>query len=88
MEDTTDQLRSLSAADLFGFADELAFRRQFVTQFLASYAATHFNDYCSNSLHSSLERLPVEDAEYLSGTTWRHWCATMPMKPNVKNQAP
>jgi hypothetical protein len=72
----------LAAVPLFGFGDEMEFRRQFAVQFLASYAAAHFDDYCANSLHSSLEHLPVEDAEYLSGTTWRHWCATMPMKPN------
>ena len=74
----------LAAVQLFGLGDEMEFRRQFAVQFLASYAATHFNDYCANNLHSSLEHLPVEDAEYLSGTAWRHWCYTIPMKPNDK----
>lgn len=68
---------------LFGLEDEMSFRRRFAVQFLASYAAIHFDGYCSNGLHSSLDHLPVEDAEYLSGTAWRHWCATMPMKPNT-----
>jgi len=67
---------------LFGTGDEMEFRRQFAIQFLASYAATNFNDLCANGRQGSLERLPVEDAEYLSGTAWRHWCYTMPMKPN------
>ncbi len=71
----------LAAVPLFGLGDEMAFRRQFAVQFLASYAATHFNDLCANGRQDSLERLPVEDAEYLSGTAWRHWCYTMPMMP-------
>lgn len=70
----------LTAVALFSVGDEEVFRRQFVVQFLASYAATHFNDLCANGRQDSLERLPVEDAEYLSGTAWRHWCYTMPMK--------
>jgi hypothetical protein len=70
----------LTAVPLFGLWDEMEFRRHFAIQFLASYAATHFNDLCANGRQDSLERLPVEDAEYLSGTAWRHWCYTMPMK--------
>jgi len=60
-----------------GFEDERAFRRQFVTQFLASYCAANFNDFCARGLQGNLEHLPVEDADYLSLTAWRHWCATM-----------
>lgn len=75
----------LAAVPLFGLGDEMSFRRQFAVQFIASYAATHFNDYCAKNLHSSLEHLPVEDAAYLSGTAWRHWCETMPMMPILLN---
>jgi hypothetical protein len=80
MEDTTKDLRALSASDLFGLADELAFRRQFVTQFLASYCAANFNDFCARGLQDKLETSPVEDADYLSFAAWKHWCETM--KPN------
>jgi hypothetical protein len=72
----------LAAVPLFGFGDEMEFRRQFAIHFLASYAAANFNDLCANGRQDSLESLPVEDAEYLSGTAWRHWCYTMPMKSN------
>jgi len=82
----TDGPKGLAAVPLFGLGDELEFRRQFAIHFLASYAAANFNNLCANGRQDSLERLPVEDAEYLSGTAWRHWCYTMPMKPNGKDQ--
>ena len=81
-----DNSEPLPASDLFGLADELAFRRQFVTQFLASYCAFHFNDFCSRGLQEKLETPPVEDADYLSFAAWKHWCETM--KPNVPDQRP
>jgi hypothetical protein len=87
MENTTDS-RALSASDLFGLGDELAFRRQFVTQFLASYCAANFNDFCSSQRHHLLEKPPVEDAEYLSGTAWEHWCQTMHIEPNASGTSP
>jgi len=77
MENTTDSPRALSASDLFGLGDELAFRRQFVTQFLASYCETNFNDFCARGLQDKLETPPVEDADYLSFAAWKHWCETM-----------
>jgi hypothetical protein len=75
----------LAAVPLFGLGDEMSFRRQFAVQFLASYAAANFNALCANGHQDTLERLPVEDAEYLSGTAWRHWCETMPMMPSLLN---
>jgi hypothetical protein len=83
---TTTELRALPASDLFGLADELAFRRQFVTQFLASYCAANFNDYCARGMQDLLETPPVEDADYLSFAAWKHWCATM--KPNDEMTSP
>lgn len=67
----------IGAADLFGLADELAFRRQFVTQFLASYCATNLCDFCGRGLQDKLEKPPVEDADYLSFAAWKHWRETM-----------
>jgi hypothetical protein len=78
----TDDGAPMQVSRLFAMEDELVFRRQFAIQFLASYAATHFNDLCANGRQDNLDRLPVEDAEYLSGTAWSHWCFTMPMKPS------
>lgn len=77
MKNMTSSPRVLTAADLYGVNDELAFRRQFVTQFLASYCASNFNDFCARAQGELLERPPVEDAEYLSQTAWKHWCFTM-----------
>ncbi len=78
---TTTTEPALAPAPLFGLGDELAFRRQFVTQFLASYCASNFNDYCARGMQDLLETPPVEDADYLSLSAWQHWCETM--KPNA-----
>jgi len=80
MKNTTDNPERFTASDLFGLDDELAFRRQFATQFLASWCATHFHDFCARGLQEQLEKPPVEDADYLSFAAWKHWRETM--RPN------
>jgi len=46
------------------------FIRAFVTQFLASWAATNFTDYCARGRQESLEDPPVEDAFFLAEKHW------------------
>ena len=65
------------APPLFGFADWREFQRQFVVQFLASWCAANFADFCSRGYHDALSKPPVEDAELLAQDAWKHWCATM-----------
>jgi len=67
--------------NLFDWHDEQEFRWQFAVQFLASYCAEHFAEFCARGEHHLLEHPPVEDADYLSGTAWKHWCFTMNVKP-------
>lgn len=54
--------------------DELHFKRQFAIQFLASWSATHFTEYCARGMQEELAMPPVEDAKYLAQTAWDHWC--------------
>lgn len=58
--------------DLFPPSEELAFRRNFATQFLASWCAVNFADFCARDLQERLQNPPVEDAEFLAGTAWEH----------------
>lgn len=60
---------------LFDMGDEMAFRRQFAVQFLASWAAMHYTEYCAKGMQETLETPPVEDAEYLAQKAWEQWCS-------------
>lgn len=46
------------------------FKNQFICQFLATWCATHYDEYCSHGLHDRLENPPVEDAEFLAQKAW------------------
>lgn len=65
---------------LFDKGDGREFKRQFAVQFLASWSAVHYMDYCARGMQESLEKPPVEDAEYLAQKAWDHWCAILPGK--------
>ena len=71
---------------VFGMGDELEFRRQFAIQFLASWTAVHYTEYCARGMQETLETPPVEDAEYLSKKAWQHWCAIL--LPNAHVEGP
>ena len=70
---------------LFGMGDEREFKRQFAVQFLASWAATHYTEYCARGMQETLETPPVEDAEYLAQKAWEQWCSII--LPNDQHQA-
>jgi len=59
--------------------DELKFKQQFAIQFLASWTAVHYNDYCARGLELAP---PVEDAEFLADQAWEHWHNTLYPTPN------
>ena len=61
--------------NLFGMGDEREFKRQFAVQFLASWVATHYTEYCARGMQETLETPPVEDAEYLAQKAWEQWCS-------------
>ncbi len=58
--------------------DELHFKRQFAIQFLASWTAVHYTEYCGRGMQEELERPPVSDAEYLAQKAWDYWCFVKP----------
>ena len=66
---------------LFTEADELTFRKAFAVQFLASYCAVNYNDYCSRGMQDMQGKPPVEDAEFLSKEAWEHWKNIMSISP-------
>jgi hypothetical protein len=70
---------------LFGMGDEREFKRQFAVQFLASWTAVHYTEYCAQGMQETLATPPVEDAEYLAGKAWDQWCAILP--PDVSVEA-
>ena len=50
--------------------EEKLFKLQFITTFLASYAATNYDDCCARGKHETLYNLPVEDAEDIAHNAW------------------
>lgn len=73
---TTDAPGVASHA-LFGMGNKLEFKRQFAIQFLASWTAVHYTEYCAKGMQETLGTPPVEDAEYLAQKAWEHWCAIL-----------
>ena len=67
----------IASHTLFGMEDEREFKRQFAVQFLASWAAVHYTEYCARGMQETLETPPVEDAEYLAQKAWKQWCAIL-----------
>ena len=52
--------------------EEKVFKDQFVVTFLATYAATIYDESCTTGQHGRLRELPVEDAEGLAEDAWNH----------------
>lgn len=50
--------------------DEKTFKTQFIATFLASYAASRYQDCCSRGDHSTILNPPVEDAMFLADAAW------------------
>ena len=53
--------------------NEKTFKDNFISTFLASWCATHYNDYCMQSKQEQLENPPVEDAIYLADEAWKKY---------------
>lgn len=49
------------------------FKDQFITQFLAAYAANVYDNCCSNGTHEKLWNLPVVDAEFIAEQAWEKY---------------
>ncbi len=47
------------------------FMKMFVVQFLASWAAKNYDEYCSLGIQEQLEKPPVEDAVFLAEKAWK-----------------
>lgn len=54
--------------------NEIEFRNQFTVQFLATWTAIHYDDFCARGLQEELASPPVEDAEYLAKAAWDSMC--------------
>jgi len=49
---------------------EKEFKEQFVTVFLATYAANNYAECCMLGDHTRIEHPPVEDAMHLANCAW------------------
>lgn len=58
-------------SELFSIDDEEKFKKDFVTQFMATWVANNYNSYCSNRW-SELGKPPIGDAEFLADSAWRN----------------
>lgn len=54
------------------------FIRDYVTNFLATWTAQHFSDFCARNLHAELGRPPWEDALHCAGEAWDHMIEIQP----------
>jgi hypothetical protein len=52
---------------------EFAFKAQFISTFLASWCAKHYDEARANNELYTLEQPPVEHAEVLAETAWSHF---------------
>ena len=63
----------ISPEDLFGPQDEQLFKQQFVAQFLATYCAVNYAEFCATGRQHELEYPPTEDAADMAETAWQRW---------------
>jgi len=57
----------------FNYETEKEFKANFVSTFLATWVANHYDRACAEGRHDTLEKPPVEDAEFLADKAWRHY---------------
>jgi hypothetical protein len=75
----------MSKPPLFPTYGGKEFKQNFAVVFLATYCATHYDEYCaSDRLRPQLETLPAEDAEFLAEAAWKHLVATLNPPTNAK----
>lgn len=58
--------------------DELHFKRQFAIQFLASWSAVNYREFCAKGMYGELREPPVAEAKYLAQKAWDYWCFVKP----------
>ena len=58
--------------NLFSKDDEEKFKKDFAIQFMAGWAASNYNEYCSEGIWVELGKPPVEDAIFLADRAWSH----------------
>jgi hypothetical protein len=57
----------------FSIMNQQEFIDQYIVQFLASYAAVHYQDACGSSGESFDHLHPIEDAETLAHDAWEKY---------------
>lgn len=65
---------------IFTAQDKSKFMKDFATQFLASWAASKYDDFCTRGLHEELRKPPVEDAIHMAAVAWSHLVETVGVK--------
>ena len=65
---------------IFTANDEATFKKNFATQFLASWVASNYDDFCMRGLQKELRKPPVEDAAHLAQEAWDHLVETVGLK--------
>jgi hypothetical protein len=63
----------INSKDLFGPQDEQLFKQQFVAQFLATYCAVNYAEFCATGRQDELGNPPTEDAADMAETAWQGW---------------
>ena len=53
--------------------NEIEFKQQFISCFLASWCAVNYTDYCMRGMHEQLSNPPVEDAIHLANDAWAEY---------------
>ena len=43
---------------------------QFITQWIATWSANHYDEYCAMGQHAGLYNPPIEDAEFIALEVW------------------
>ena len=63
----------MSSEEIFAPGDEQLFKQQFVAQFLATYCAVNYAEFCATGRQFLLENPPTEDAADMAETAWQRW---------------
>jgi hypothetical protein len=63
----------MSSKEIFAPEDEQRFKQQFVVQFLATYCATNYAEFCTTGRQNELRNPPTEDAADMAEAAWQRW---------------
>jgi len=71
----------MSSEEIFSPGDEQLFKQQFVAQFLATYCAVNYAEFCATGRQAELGNPPTEDAADMAETAWQRWVEVVGYEP-------